>query len=97
MKMTKPKMTRILSPEHQASTTDNGQIRCQALELGHFYFLTKRVYQCSSEASDVLRMWDDEDRTLNQLPVCQYHKEDWLKHFGGEFNDKGEIEPVDMH
>ena len=73
-------------------TTDDGRPRCQAMELSRFYFLLKWVYHCTTEATDTIRIWDPDDKDLNQLPVCQYHKEEWLTHCGGEFNDKGEIE-----
>ena len=88
----KPRMERIQSPEYCIPRTDDGRLRCQAMELSRLYFLLKWFYQCTGEATDIIRTWDSDDRGVTQLPVCLYHKEHWLKHFGGEFNEEGEIE-----
>ena len=88
----KPKMERIQSLEHCIPTSNDGRPCCQAMELSRFYFLLKWVYQCTAEATDVIRIWDSEDQQLNQLPVFLYHKQHWLEHFGGEFDDKGKIQ-----
>ena len=89
--MNKSKMERIKNPEHSIPTTDDVRPRCQAIDIGRLYPVIKRFYQCTAEATDVIRIWDPDDKQVNQLPVCRYHKEHWLKHYGGEFDKTGEL------
>lgn len=68
---------------------------CQAMELSPLYPIIKKARYCLALATDVIRVWDSDERKTNLLPVCRHHKEKWLQHYGGEFNDKGEIVPQD--
>lgn len=90
--MHKPKMERIQSPEHSIPTTGDVRPRCQAIDIGRLYGVIKRFYQCTDEATDVIRIWNPDDKQVNQLPVCQYHKQNWLEHFGDEFDETGKIQ-----